>query len=90
MVLFCFIVLHGKVMRKVGVEVVGLGALKLTGFLRELMQRQNINIESLYTIRSLKEVFVLSIFVCIVTALPFTSLGNNGCGMRYDSDILGI
>ena len=51
-----FIVLHGKVMRKVGVEVIGLGALKLTGFLRELMQQNNISFESLYTVRTLKEV----------------------------------
>lgn len=43
-------------MRKVGVEVVGLGALKLTGFLRELMQQNNMNFESLYTVRTLKEV----------------------------------
>lgn len=48
-------ILHGKVMRKVGVEVTGLGALKLTGFLRELMQQKNISFESLYTIRTLKE-----------------------------------
>lgn len=48
-------------MRKVGVEVVGLGALKLTGFLRELMQQNNINFESLYTVRTLKEVLMLSI-----------------------------
>ncbi|XVF03531.1 hypothetical protein REPUB_Repub05bG0002200 [Reevesia pubescens] len=48
-------ILHGKVMRKVGVEVIGLGALKLTGFLRELMQQNNINFESLYTVRTLKE-----------------------------------
>lgn len=47
-------------MRKVGVEVVGVGALKLTGFLRELMQQNNINFESLYTIRTLKEVEALS------------------------------
>ncbi|KAI9126233.1 hypothetical protein K1719_002654 [Acacia pycnantha] len=50
-----FSVLNGKVMRKVGVEVVGLGAIKLTGFLRELMQRNNMNFESLYTVRTLKE-----------------------------------
>lgn len=55
------IVLNGKVMRKVGVEVVGLGALKLTGFLRELMQQNNINFESLYTVRTLKEVLLLSV-----------------------------
>ncbi|OMP06923.1 hypothetical protein COLO4_07785 [Corchorus olitorius] len=48
-------ILHGKVMRKVGVEVIGLGALKLTGFLRELMQQNNVNFESLYTVRTLKE-----------------------------------
>ncbi|XP_059666594.1 actin-related protein 8 isoform X2 [Cornus florida] len=48
-------ILHGKVMRKVGVEVVGMGALKLTGFLRELMQQRNINFGSLYTVRTLKE-----------------------------------
>ncbi|XP_028752825.1 actin-related protein 8 isoform X1 [Neltuma alba] len=48
-------ILNGKVMRKVGVEVVGLGAIKLTGFLRELMQRNNMNFESLYTVRTLKE-----------------------------------
>ena len=54
--LLCFSVLHGKVMRKVGVEVVGVGALKLTGFLKELMQLNNINFGSLYTVRTLKEV----------------------------------
>ncbi|XP_058208850.1 actin-related protein 8 isoform X1 [Rhododendron vialii] len=48
-------ILHGKVMRKVGVEVVGIGALKLTGFLRELMQQKNMHFDSLYTVRSLKE-----------------------------------
>ncbi|XP_062086138.1 actin-related protein 8-like [Humulus lupulus] len=48
-------ILHGKVMHKVGVEVVGLGALKLTGFLKELMQQNNISFESLYTVRTLKD-----------------------------------
>lgn len=48
-------ILHGKVMRKVGVEVVGLGALKLTGYLRELMQQNNLHYESMYTVRTLKE-----------------------------------
>ncbi|XP_052207274.1 actin-related protein 8-like isoform X7 [Diospyros lotus] len=48
-------VLHGKVMRKVGVEVLGVGALKLTTFLRDLMQQKNIHFESIYTVRSLKE-----------------------------------
>lgn len=46
-------------MRKVGVEVVGVGALKLTGFLKELMQLNNINFGSLYTVRTLKEVVLL-------------------------------
>lgn len=48
-------ILHGKIMRKVGVEVVGTGALKLTGYLREHMQQHNIHFESLYTVRELKE-----------------------------------
>lgn len=48
-------ILQGRVMREVGVEVVGLGALKLTGYLRELMQQRNINFESLYTVRTIKE-----------------------------------
>ncbi|KAL5729695.1 Actin-like protein arp8 [Ranunculus cassubicifolius] len=48
-------ILRGKVMREVGVEVLGLGAVKLTGFLRELMQEKNIHFESLYTVRALKE-----------------------------------
>ncbi|CAJ1958531.1 unnamed protein product [Sphenostylis stenocarpa] len=48
-------ILNGKVMRKVGVEVVGLGALKLTGFLREKMQLNNLSFQSLYTVRTLKE-----------------------------------
>lgn len=43
-------------MRKVGVEAVGVGALKLTGYLREQMQQQNLHFDSLYTVRSLKEV----------------------------------
>ncbi|KAK6947158.1 F-box domain [Dillenia turbinata] len=48
-------VFNGKVMRKVGVEVMGIGALKLTGYLKELMQQQNMNFKSLYTVRTLKE-----------------------------------
>lgn len=48
-------ILHGKVMHKVGVEVTGIGALKLTGFLRELMQQKNMSFGSLYTVRTLKE-----------------------------------
>ncbi|KAK4355118.1 hypothetical protein RND71_024089 [Anisodus tanguticus] len=48
-------ILHGKVMHQVGVEVVGIGALKLTGFLKEKMQQKNIYFGSLYTVRALKE-----------------------------------
>ncbi|XP_024976564.1 actin-related protein 8 isoform X2 [Cynara cardunculus var. scolymus] len=48
-------ILHGKIMRKVGVEAVGVGALKLTGYLREQMQQRNLHFDSLYTVRSLKE-----------------------------------
>ncbi|XP_042518855.1 actin-related protein 8-like isoform X2 [Macadamia integrifolia] len=48
-------ILRGKVMREVGVEVVGQGAIKLTGFLRDLMQQKNMQFESLYTVRTLKE-----------------------------------
>lgn len=43
-------------MHEVGVEIVGVGALKLTGYLRELMQQRNIAFESLYTVRTIKEV----------------------------------
>lgn len=46
-------------MRKVGVETVGVGALKLTGYLREQMQQRNLHFDSLYTVRSLKEVYNL-------------------------------
>nr|CAD1822948.1 unnamed protein product [Ananas comosus var. bracteatus] len=48
-------IFQGKVMREIGVEIVGQGALKLTGFLRELMQQRNMNFESLYTVRTIKE-----------------------------------
>lgn len=48
-------ILQGRVMREVGVETIGLGALKVTGYLRELMQQGNINFESLYTVRTIKE-----------------------------------
>ncbi|KAI7734787.1 hypothetical protein M8C21_005453 [Ambrosia artemisiifolia] len=48
-------ILHGKIMHKVGVEAMGVGALKLTGYLREQMQQRNLHFDSLYTVRSLKE-----------------------------------
>ncbi|KAF9667206.1 hypothetical protein SADUNF_Sadunf16G0308900 [Salix dunnii] len=50
-----FAVLHGKVMRTMGVEVVDVGGLKLTEFLREQMQQNNINLRSLFTVHTLKE-----------------------------------
>lgn len=56
----CSAVFHGKVMRQVGVEVIGFGALKLTGFLKEKMQENNISFQSLYTVRTLKEVLPLT------------------------------
>ncbi|KAL3508306.1 hypothetical protein ACH5RR_027707 [Cinchona calisaya] len=48
-------IFHGRVMHRVGVEVMGMGALKLTGFLREKMQQKNLHFNSLYTVRALKE-----------------------------------
>lgn len=60
---FLFSVLHGKVMHKVGVEVVGMGALKLTGYLRDQMQQNNVQFDSLYTVRTLKEVCYIS---CVI------------------------
>ncbi|KAJ6776791.1 ACTIN-RELATED PROTEIN 8 [Salix koriyanagi] len=48
-------ILHGKVMRTMGVEVVDVGGLKLTEFLREQMQQSNMNLRSLFTVRILKE-----------------------------------
>ncbi|XP_058114552.1 actin-related protein 8 isoform X2 [Magnolia sinica] len=48
-------ILRGKVMHKVGVEIIGQGALKLTGYLKDQMQQRRINFESLYTVRELKE-----------------------------------
>lgn len=47
-------------MRQVGVEVIGFGSLKLTGFLKEKMQENNISFQSLYTVRTLKEVLPLT------------------------------
>lgn len=49
-------VLNGKVMHNVGVETIGVGALKLTSFLKDQMQQKNIYFGSLYTVRTLKEV----------------------------------
>ncbi|XP_019196420.1 PREDICTED: actin-related protein 8 [Ipomoea nil] len=48
-------IIHGKVMHNVGVETIGVGALKLTSFLKEQMQQKNIYFGSLYTVRTLKE-----------------------------------
>lgn len=57
------LVLHGKIIYKVGVKVVAPGAMKLIGYLREQMQQRNQNFTSLYTVRALKEV---STFLSIV------------------------
>lgn len=46
-------------MYEIGVETVGQGALKLTGFLKELMQRRNVSCDSLYTVRTIKEVKIV-------------------------------
>ncbi|KAL9248973.1 Actin-related protein [Drosera capensis] len=48
-------ILHGEVLSKVGVESVGMGALKLTEFLRQQLQQKNIHFDSLYTVWELKE-----------------------------------
>ncbi|ERN19028.1 actin-related protein 8 isoform X1 [Amborella trichopoda] len=48
-------ILRGKVMHDVGVEVIGQGALRLTGYLSELMHQKGIHFESMYTVRTLKE-----------------------------------
>lgn len=60
-------VFQGRVMYEIGVETVGQGALKLTGYLKELMQRRNISCESLYTVRTIKEVkFVYAAIVDVI------------------------
>ncbi|KAF2537412.1 hypothetical protein F2Q68_00021826 [Brassica cretica] len=61
----CSAVLNGKVMRQVGVEVIGFGAFKLTGFLKEKMQENNTTFQSLYTVRTLKEALPLINFFLI-------------------------
>ncbi|CAH9135195.1 unnamed protein product [Cuscuta epithymum] len=48
-------ILNGKIMHNVGVETMGVGALKLTSFLKDQMQQKNIYFGSLYTVRTLKE-----------------------------------
>ncbi|XP_002970341.2 actin-related protein 8 [Selaginella moellendorffii] len=48
-------VYNGTVMRNIGVEVIGQGALRLTGYLSELMHQNGTNFTSMYAIRTLKE-----------------------------------
>jgi len=48
-------ILCGKVMRNAGVEIVGQGALRLTGHLSELMHERRIGFASMCTVRTLKE-----------------------------------
>ena len=64
-------------MHEIGVETVGQGALKLTGFLKELMQRRNIPFESLYTVRTIKEVrfCLLCQYSYISPSRAFSQLG---------------
>ncbi|PHT43948.1 Actin-related protein 8 [Capsicum baccatum] len=64
-------ILHGKIMHQVGVEVVGIGALKLTGFLKEQMQQKNIYFGSLYTVRALKEIHLVGIAESLLFALDY-------------------
>ncbi|KAG5550899.1 hypothetical protein RHGRI_009365 [Rhododendron griersonianum] len=76
-------ILHGKVMRKVGVEVVGMGALKLTGFLRELMQQKNMHFDSLYTVRSLKEVPTLPFALQALIFIHFPLVNGKSLKLCY-------
>ncbi|KAL3686859.1 hypothetical protein R1sor_013168 [Riccia sorocarpa] len=48
-------ILHGKVMRSIGVELVGQGALHLSVHLNELMEQNIRPAASMYTVRTLKE-----------------------------------
>ncbi|KAL2628807.1 hypothetical protein R1flu_013493 [Riccia fluitans] len=48
-------ILHGKVMRSIGVELVGQGALHLSVHLNELMEQNMRPAASMYTVRTLKE-----------------------------------
>ncbi|XP_031478852.1 actin-related protein 8 isoform X2 [Nymphaea colorata] len=48
-------ILHGRVMREIGIEVIGQGALRLTSFLAEQIRQRGIACGSMYTVRTLKE-----------------------------------
>lgn len=48
--------LHGVVMRSLGLEIMGQGAMTLTVHLSELMHQSGLRFASLYTARTLKEV----------------------------------
>ncbi|KAL8160160.1 hypothetical protein V2J09_001697 [Rumex salicifolius] len=48
-------IMQGKIMRKIGVQSVGIGGMKLTEFLRDQMQLNNIPFKSANTVRELKE-----------------------------------
>jgi actin-related protein 8 len=49
-------VLHGVVMRSLGLEIMGQGAMTLTVHLSELMHQSGLRFASMYTARTLKEV----------------------------------
>ncbi|CAN6450552.1 unnamed protein product [Victoria cruziana] len=48
-------ILQGRVMREIGVEIIGQGALRLTSFLSEQIRQRGIHCGSMYTVRTLKE-----------------------------------
>ena len=74
-------------MHRVGVEVTGMGALKLTGFLREKMQQKNLHFDSLYTVRALKEVPALPahvlLFVSLWRLMKRLGLANLACPFSF-------
>ncbi|XVF03674.1 hypothetical protein REPUB_Repub05bG0013800 [Reevesia pubescens] len=72
-------------MRKVGIEVIGLGALKLTGFLKELMQQNNIHFESLYTMWTLKEQKMIKLIIFALVLLHPSGINALGLWiLHYD------
>ena len=51
-----YTVVNGQVYRPVPVEVLGLGAMRITGHLSELMEAAGMHYTSMFTVRTLKEV----------------------------------
>lgn len=48
-------VVHGRVLKQVGVSMLGVGAMRITGLLSELMEGTGIRYNSMFTVRTLKE-----------------------------------